>query len=246
MVNKPGRRKKEGHGQAYLAIGVVIILVAASTTVAYVAGLPPFSKGQSSASTTTCVTTTESSLPRNSSTPSVLYARFTTTLGSFDVELFYSLTPDTVANFVNLVNQGFYNGLVWHRIQKSSDFWIIQTGDPTTRNGGGQRDEWGDNSDCVYIPFENAPSLHNDQYYLGMASTGAGLGGSSQFYINLTNNTSLDGSYAVFGKVINGTSVVLALGNVPTEEVNMLGGGQQSEPVTPVYVISIKMISGPP
>lgn len=242
MVNKPGRRKKEGHGQAYLAIGVVIILVAASTTVAYVAGLPPFSKGQSSASTTTCVTTTESSLPRNSSTPSVLYARFTTTLGSFDVELFYSLTPDTVTNFVNLVNQGFYNGLVWHRIQKG---FVIQTGDPTTRNGGGQRDEWGETGSCAYIPFEYAPSLHNDEYYLAMASTGEKVGGSSQFYINLANNTSLDGNYAVFGKVINGTSVVQALGGVLTENVNLVGGGTQYEPVTPVYVISIKMISGP-
>jgi len=242
MVNKPGRRKKEGHGQAYLAIGVVIILVAASATYAYVAGIGPFSKGQSSATTTTCVTTTESSVPGNSSTPSVLYARFTTTLGSFDVELFYSLTPDTVTNFVNLVNQGFYNGLVWHRIQK--DF-VIQTGDPTTRNDGGQRDEWGSTSSCTYIPFEYVPSLHNDEYYLAMASTGAKVGGSSQFYINLANNTSLDGNYAVFGKVINGTSVVQALGSVKTESVNLGGGGSQSEPVTPVYVISIKMISGP-
>jgi len=247
MVNKPGRRKKkEGHGQAYLAIGVIIILVAASTAYAYVAGLGPFSKGQSSIGTTTCVTTTRSSVSANSTTPSVLYARFNTTLGSFDVELFYSLAPDTVANFVSLVDQGFYNGLVWHRIVPG---FVIQTGDPTTRDGGGQRDTWGESGSCTYIPFEYAPSLHNDEYYLGMASTGAGVGGSSQFYINLANNTSgsgnLDGKYAVFGKVINGTSVVQALGNVLVESVNLIGGATQSEPVMPVYVISIKMISGP-
>ncbi len=243
MVNKPGRRKKEGHGQAYLAIGVVIILVAASATYAYVAGLGPFSKGQISVGTTTCLTTTESSVPGNSTARSVLYARFNTTLGSFDVELFYSLAPDTVANFVNLVNQGFYNGLVWHRI--ASDF-VIQTGDPTTRDGGGQRDKWGEGGSCTYIPFEYAPSLHNDEYYLGMASTGAQVGGSSQFYINLANNSaSLDQKYAVFGKVINGTSVVQALGNAPTETVTLVGGGSQPEPNPPVYIISIKMISGP-
>jgi len=243
MVNKPGRRKKEGHGQVYLTVGVIIILIAVGTTYAIVAGLGPFSKGQSTIATTTCTTTTESAEPRNSSTPAILYARFNTTLGSFDVELFYSLTPDTVTNFVNLVNQGFYNGLVWHRIAPA---FVIQTGDPTTRDDGGQRDAWGASGSCTYIPFEYAPSLHNDEYYLGMASTGAGVGGSSQFYINLVNNSaSLDGKYAVFGKVINGTSVVQALGSVPTETVTLVGGGTQSEPVTPVYVISVKMINGP-
>ena len=173
-----------------------------------------------------------------SMTEPVLYARVNTTLGSFDVELFNSLTPETVANFVNLVNQGFYNNLVWHRITQG---FVIQTGDPTTRNGGGNRADWGDNSSDVYIPFEYAPSPSNDEYYLGMASTGAGVGGSSQFYINLANNTSLDGSYAVFGKVISGFSVVQVLGNVPVETV----GNAADEPVTPVYVTSITMISGP-
>ena len=175
---------------------------------------------------------------KTSTTASVLYARINTTLGSFDVELFNSLTPKTVANFVNLVNQGFYSNLVWHRIVKG---FVIQTGDPTTRNGGGNRADWGDNSSGVYISFEYAPSLHNDEYYLGMASTGAKVGGSSQFYINLANNTSLDGSYAVFGKVISGFNVVQALGNVPVETV----GGVADEPVTPVYVTSITMIGEP-
>jgi cyclophilin family peptidyl-prolyl cis-trans isomerase len=178
--------------------------------------------------TTTSTTTT-------GTTPSVLYARINTSLGSFEIELFASLTPQTVANFVSLVNQGFYNDLVWHRIQPG---FVIQTGDPTTRNGGGNRSTWGEGGSGVYVPFEYAPSLHNDEYYLGMASTGAGVGGSSQFYINLANNTSLDGSYAVFGKVISGYSVVQMLGSVPVEQV-----GGQDEPVTPVYVTSIVMIN---
>jgi cyclophilin family peptidyl-prolyl cis-trans isomerase len=204
-----------------------LILVAASVSYAYVTGLGPFNRRQASASSTT-----------SSTTGSILYARINTTLGSFDVELFNSLTPKTVANFVKLVNEGFYNNLVWHRIMKG---FVIQTGDPTTRNGGGNRADWGDNSSGVYIPFEYVPSLHNDEYYLGMASTGAKVGGSSQFYINLANNTGLDGSYAVFGKVITGFSVVQALGNVPVETV----GNVADEPVTPVYVTSITMISGP-
>ncbi|MGP8125679.1 MAG: peptidylprolyl isomerase [Nitrososphaerales archaeon] len=232
MVDKPRRRKQGGHGRTYLVLGVVLILVAASVSYAYVAGIGPFKAQPASTSTT-----------KTSTVPSLLYARINTSLGSFDVELFNSLTPQTVANFVNLVNQGFYNNLVWHRIDKG---FVIQTGDPATRYAGGNRATWGDNNSGVYVPFEHAPSLHNDEYYLGMASTGSGIGGSSQFYINLANNSaSLDGKYAVFGKVISGMSVVLAIANVPVEQVTLIGGGTQPEPVTPVYVTSITMISGP-
>jgi cyclophilin family peptidyl-prolyl cis-trans isomerase len=154
------------------------------------------------------------------------------------VELFSSLTPKTVANFVNLVNHGFYDNLVWHRIEKG---FVIQTGDPMTRNGGGDRADWGKNSSGVSIPFEYVSSLPNDEYYLGMASTGPGVGGTSQFYINLVNNPSLDGYYAVFGKVISGFNVVQELGNAPVQTVD----GVPDEPVPPVYVTSITMISGP-
>jgi cyclophilin family peptidyl-prolyl cis-trans isomerase len=230
MVNKPRRRKQQGHGRTYLVLGVVLTLVVATISYSYVVGLGPFNK-QSTSTTSTTMTTT-------STAGSLLYARINTTLGSFDVELFNSLTPKTVANFVKLVNQGFYNNLVWHRIVK--DF-VIQTGDPTTRNGGGDRATWGDNNSGVYISFEYTPSLRNDEYYLGMASTGVKVGGSSQFYINLKNNTSLNGNYAVFGKVISGFNVVQALGNVPVETV----GNAADEPVTLVYVTNITMISGP-
>jgi cyclophilin family peptidyl-prolyl cis-trans isomerase len=230
MVNNPRRRKQVGHGRTYLVLGIILVMVAVSVSYSYVVGFGPFNK-QSTSGTSTTTTTT-------STTGSLLYARINTTLGSFDVELFNSLTPKTVANFVNLANQGFYDNLVWHRIVKN---FVIQTGDPTTRNGAGDRANWGDNGSGVYISFEYAPSIHNDEYYLGMASTGIKVGGSSQFYINLANNTSLDGSYAVFGKVISGFNVVQALGNVPVETV----GNVADEPVTPVYVTNITMISGP-
>jgi dolichyl-diphosphooligosaccharide--protein glycosyltransferase len=241
VVKKPGRRKQSGHGRTYLVLGIVLVLIAVSTSYAYVTGLGPF-KPQSSTSTTTSSTrSTSLSSATSTATASLLYAKFNTSLGSFEVELFNSLTPKTVANFVNLVNQGFYNSLVWHRIEPG---FVIQTGDPTTKNGGGNRANWGSSSSDIYVQFEYVPSLHNDEYYLGMASTGAGVGGSSQFYINLANNSALlDGKYAVFGKVISGMSVVQALGSVPVEQV---GGPQgQHEPVTPVYVTSVTMVSGP-
>ncbi|MBI3840534.1 MAG: peptidylprolyl isomerase, partial [Thaumarchaeota archaeon] len=93
----------------------------------------------------------------------------------------------------------------------------------------------------VGVPFEYNSTLHNYKGYLGMASSGAGVGGSSQFYINLKDNSAtLDHNYAVFGKVIQGMDVVLAIGSVPVEQV-----GQQHEPVTPVYVTSITILPSP-
>jgi peptidyl-prolyl cis-trans isomerase-like 1 len=234
MVNKPRRRKQQGHVRAYLVMGIILILIAASVSYAYVARFGPFNPGSTSTSTTTTTTA-----------PSLLYARINTTKGSFDVELFNSLAPKTVTNFVTLVNEGFYNGLIWHRIEPS---FVIQTGDPNTRNASYPRTKWGRGSSGIPIPvFENASSLHNYAYYLGMASTGKYTPGTSQFYINLSNSTSnlsLDGAYTVFGKVIKGMDVMQLLGGVPVEYVGTSPYGQ-NEPVTPVYVTSITMISGP-
>ena len=225
MVNKPRRRKQGGHGRTYLVLGIILILIAASVSYAYAVGFGLFNRQPTS----------------TTATESVLYARINTTLGSFEVELFNSAAPKTVANFVNLVNSGFYTNLTWHRIEK--DF-VIQTGDPTTKNGGGNRSTWGEGSSGTQIPFENT-SYNNYAGYLAMASTGHKVGGTSQFFINLINNTNLDGNYAVFGKVIgNGMNVVDAIGNVPTEPV-VVGGVTIDEPTTPVLTNSITMVNQP-
>ena len=225
MVNKPRRRKQGGHGRTYLVLGIILVLVVASVSYAYAVGFGPFNR-QSTSTTTT--------VP-------LFYARINTTLGSFEVELFNSAAPKTVANFVSLVDSGFYTNLTWHRIEKG---FVIQVGDPTTKNGGGNRSTWGESSSPTQIPFENTPY---DNYigYLAMASTAQGVGGTSQFFINLANNTNLDGSYAVFGKVIgNGMSVVDVISNVPTEPV-VTGGITIDEPKAPVLINSITMINQP-
>jgi cyclophilin family peptidyl-prolyl cis-trans isomerase len=194
--------------------------------------------------TTTATVTTTSLLTfqvtGTTETASPVYVKITigylngTSLGSFDMELFPQYAPKTVANFVSLVNTGFYDNLTWHRIEKG---FVIQAGDPNTKNGGGIRSEWGQGTSGTTIPFENS-SLHNYQWYVGMASTAAGVGGSSQFYINLVNNTSLDGKYAVFGKVINGTNVVAEIGQLPTEPV-----AGQDEPLVPILITSAVVLS---
>jgi cyclophilin family peptidyl-prolyl cis-trans isomerase len=152
-----------------------------------------------------------SSLSSNN-TPSIVYAKLNTSQGLIEVELYHNSAPKTVDNFINLANSGFYNNLVWHRIAKN---FVIQTGDPNSRNGL-NNSTWGPGGSGQTIPLEIDRSLHNTAGYLGMASTSPGVGISSQFFINLNDNSApLDGQYTVFGKVITGMSFAYAIANLP-------------------------------
>ncbi len=74
-----------------------------------------------------------------------------------------------------------------------------------------------------------------------MASTAAKAAGTSQFYINLANNTSLNGNYAVFGKVISGMNVVDAIGNLPTTTCSGSSAGQGGPPQNPTEAMLISV-----
>jgi cyclophilin family peptidyl-prolyl cis-trans isomerase len=211
LVDKPGRRKKSGPNKGKIT-AVIILAVVLIAVGWYAYGV-------------------------YTARPALTYARIYTTLGSFEVELFNNSAPQTVSNFLTLARSGFYDNLTWHRIEKG---FIIQIGDPNTRNGGGNRSLWGQGTSGTSTPFEYDPSLHNYVGYLAMASTAPKVGGSSQFFINLANNMRLDGNYSVFGRVISGMDVVYAIGNVPTELV-----GSQHEPVTPIFITNIAILKGP-
>lgn len=160
-----------------------------------------------------------------------------------DVQLFACAAPKTVANFVSLAKSGFYNNLVWHRIVK--DF-VIQTGDPTTRNGAGNETQWGSGGSGTTIPFESN-NLPNDEGYIAMANTAPrGNGATSQFFIDLANNTSLNGDYTVFGKVISGMNVALAIGNLPVTSLCQSTNELKCPPADPseAMVVSITIVSG--
>jgi cyclophilin family peptidyl-prolyl cis-trans isomerase len=175
--------------------------------------------------------------PPASVTSNLIYARINTSLGSIEVELFPTAAPQTVANFVNLSKSGFYTNLVWHRIVNTPKPFVIQTGDPLTRNGGGNRSLWGTGGSSKTVPLETSV-LHNYVCYLGMARSQDLNSGTSQFYINLANNTSLDGLYTVFGKVVSGMNVVNEIANV---QVN-----SNQQPVDPVFMTSVTILSGGP
>jgi peptidyl-prolyl cis-trans isomerase B (cyclophilin B) len=125
-------------------------------------------------------------------------ARITTNKGEMIVEFFDTDAPIAVANFKKLANEGFYNGLKWHRV--IPDF-MIQGGCPNGRGDGGP----GYQIDCE-LDGENQ---YHDRGVLSMAHAGRNTGGS-QFFIchNRQNTQHLDRAHTVFGKVVEGVDVV--------------------------------------
>lgn len=125
-----------------------------------------------------------------------LKVKFETTKGTILVELTPDKTPVTVANFVNLVQRGYYNGLTFHRVIPN---FMIQGGDPFGNGTGGPGYTFKD---------EFNPALrHSGSGVLSMANAGPGTNGS-QFFITHVATPWLDDHHTVFGKVIEGQQVV--------------------------------------
>ncbi|MBQ1511626.1 MAG: peptidylprolyl isomerase [Selenomonadaceae bacterium] len=132
-------------------------------------------------------------------------AVFETNMGTFEVELFEDKAPITTENFIGLVEKGFYDGVIFHRV---IDGFMIQGGDPegTGRGGPGYT-----------IPDEFHKDLkHSSKGILSMANAGPNTGGS-QFFITLDATPWLDGHHSVFGKVVKGMDVVEKIGKVDTD-----------------------------
>ena len=129
-------------------------------------------------------------------------AEFNTNKGNFKIELFGDKAPITVGNFLKLVEDGFYNGLIFHRV--IPDF-MIQGGCPhgTGRGGPGYT-----------IRDEFHPDLkHDSKGILSMANAGPNTGGS-QFFITVAPTPWLDKKHAIFGKVIEGMEIVETISKV--------------------------------
>jgi len=144
-----------------------------------------------------------------------------TSMGNITIELFSQTMPITAGNFEKLVKQGFYDGVIFHRV---IDNFMIQGGDPTGTGAGGPG---------YNIPDEFTASNKNDQGTISMANAGPNTGGS-QFFINLVNNNYLDSKHPVFGKVIEGMDVVDKIGKVQTDSSN--------RPLQNVTIISAKVV----
>ena len=126
-------------------------------------------------------------------------AIFETNKGNFKIELFEDKAPITTENFIKLANDGFYNGLIFHRVIQG---FMIQGGCPegTGRGGPGYS-----------IKDEFHPDLkHECEGILSMANAGPNTGGS-QFFITVAPTPHLDNHHSVFGKVIEGMDVVMGI-----------------------------------
>lgn len=152
---------------------------------------------------------------------------FFTTEGNFEVEIYDDVAPITGGNFLDLVNEKYYDGVIFHRV---IDDFMIQGGDPTGTGSGGPG---------YSIDDEFAPNLSNVQKTISMANAGPNTGGS-QFFINLVNNTYLDHDQAplaskhpVFGMVTENFSVVQTIGSVSTNGAD--------RPLTDVVMDSIRV-----
>lgn len=148
-----------------------------------------------------------------------------TTKGSFEIELTDTLTPITVDSFLARTSEGFYDGLLFHRVINN---FMIQGGDPNGNGTGGPG---------YTIPDEFHPTLKNVAGALAMANLGQANpnSGGCQFFINLVNNNGLNNIHTVFGKVTTGFTVVQEIGKVPVDANN------NHKPLTDVKMDSIKI-----
>jgi peptidyl-prolyl cis-trans isomerase B (cyclophilin B) len=158
-----------------------------------------------------------------------------TSLGAIVIELDDQATPETVENFLNYVNSGFYNGTIFHRVIKG---FMIQ--------GGGFGSAMAQKFPKKPIHNEAKMGLKNEVGTIAMARTSDPHSASSQFFINVANNGFLDFKsetpegfgYCAFGKVTEGLEVVLKISQVPTTQ----RGGHSDVPIEEVVLLSAEQL----
>ena len=150
----------------------------------------------------------------------------------FVMTLYPDYAPETCDNFQNLVEQGFYDGLIFHRVMEG---FMAQGGDPTGTGMGG--------SNCtIHGEFKNNGvdnTLSHTRGVVSMARANDPNSASSQFFICYSDSCNfLDGDYAAFGKVTEGMEVVDNFLKVPR---SMSGSGELSEPQSPITMDKVEM-----
>jgi len=143
-------------------------------------------------------------------------AEFNTNMGNFKIELYADKAPITVGNFIKLVDDGFYNNLIFHRVIPN---FMIQTGCPQGTGRGGPG--W-------TIRDEFHPNLkHDDKGILSMANAGPNTGGS-QFFITVAATPWLDKHHSIFGKVTEGYTVV--------DNISKVDKGRNDKPLKDIVI----------
>lgn len=159
----------------------------------------------------------------------IMNATLHTNKGDITIELNNTgTTPNTVENFVKLAKEGFYNGTKFHRVIKG---FMNQGGDPFTKDDS-LMDRWGTGGPGYQFADELTSTNSNDTGTISMANAGPNTNGS-QFFINVAPNHSLDSKHVVFGRVVAGMDVVMAINSTPTDSAD--------RPLSPVVIQSITL-----
>jgi len=204
--NPPSKLQKSSRKWMYIALVLIVVAIA----------IVAFVILQNSSSNTQNNNGTSAGNP---------IAVIDTSMGVIKVELYEDKVPITAGNFIKNAENGYYDGIIFHRVIKN---FMIQGGDPKGDGTGGHAAEYhegyGDPEDpeTWMIPDEFREDLSNVRGTISMANRGPNTGGS-QFFINVVDNTHLDynkepltSQHAVFGKVIEGMDIVDAISNVAT------------------------------
>lgn len=163
------------------------------------------------------------------------YVKLVTSAGNIELELNDKKAPVTTENFLQYVNEGYYNGTTFHRVIPG---FMIQ--------GGGFNKAFQQKQTRAPVKNEADNGLRNLRGTISMARTANKDSATSQFFINIADNAFLDHGqrdfgYAVFGKVVKGMDVVDKISKVKTENV----GPYQNVPVEPISIISAEVIKKP-
>lgn len=164
------------------------------------------------------------------------FVRVSTSMGEFTIELNPQRAPLTVENFLKYVQEGFYDGTLFHRVVAN---FVVQGGGYTATDKKLKKTH--DN-----IPNESGNGLQNIRGSVGLARADSAHSGNSQFYVNLADNPDLDPvptrwGYAVFGKVVQGMEVLERIGVMPTGAMPPF---RSEAPLQPVVIQKVVLLSG--
>ncbi|MFH1612102.1 MAG: peptidylprolyl isomerase [bacterium] len=160
-----------------------------------------------------------------------VFAVMKTNLGDVAFELFFKDAPVTVQNFVKLSQEGFYDGVKFHRVIK--DF-MIQSGDPNSKD-----DDWSnDGQGGPGYAFKDEINQHKlIKGSLAMANSGPDTNGSQFFVVTADSTPWLDGKHTAFGQIVEGMETILAIENVETDKT------QGDHPINDVVIESIQIVA---
>lgn len=208
----PIKAKRRNKNKIYLAIGIIAV---AAVVISLFFVLNMNSAAQSNKISNNPMILTSAGVPLTS--PAGEYSAngtqvlFITSMGNITIQL-RDDKPITTANFLNLTNMGIYDNTIFHRVIAG---FMIQGGDPTGTGYGSPA------IDTIPDEIGNVNTNVNYNGTIAMANTGAPNSASSQFFINVADNqnlySSFDSSYTVFGQVISGMNVVMAISHVQVD-----------------------------